>query len=476
MPRWTRWLLRALADGDAIGRHESPEGAGATATAPAPTAVPAGPADQDGEKDRQEKSDKTKEEAGHLQVYDEIQVTDRASDMLGIADSASEGRHGQKDLEKRPILRPGELLETVPGVIITQHSGGGKANQYFLRGFNLDHGTDFRDHRRRHAGQHAHARPRPGLQRPQLPDPRAGRVPSATGRVPTTPTRGTSRPPARRASATSPRCPRASSRPRPAATATAGSSPPTPPKCAGGDLLGAVEYGDNDGPGIIPDDFRKVNGLLRWNRGDAAQRLHPHRHGLRRAMEFDRPDPRARRRRRPDRAASASSTPTDGGELAPLQPVRRAGGAAPAPSLTRASGYVLRYGLNLFSNFTYFLDDPVNGDQFEQSTTAPSPASRWSASGCRPRRQSGGRDLGGPPGARRRHRERPLPHPGARAAGARPGATTVDEISAGPYAQARVRWNPWLRTVTGLRADYLPRRRRRATWRKTPGTARTTQS
>ncbi len=46
-------------------------------------------------------------------------------------------------VETRPALRPGELLEYVPGVIITQHSGDGKANQYFLRGFNLDHGTDF---------------------------------------------------------------------------------------------------------------------------------------------------------------------------------------------------------------------------------------------------------------------------------------------------------------------------------------------
>ena len=40
-------------------------------------------------------------------------------------------------------MRQGEVLETVPGVIITQHSGEGKANQHFLRGFNLDHGSDF---------------------------------------------------------------------------------------------------------------------------------------------------------------------------------------------------------------------------------------------------------------------------------------------------------------------------------------------
>ncbi len=50
----------------------------------------------------------------------------------------------QQLIEDRPILRPGELLETVPGLIVTQHSGEGKANQFYLRGFNLDHGTDFR--------------------------------------------------------------------------------------------------------------------------------------------------------------------------------------------------------------------------------------------------------------------------------------------------------------------------------------------
>ena len=52
-------------------------------------------------------------------------------------------RSARSELQDRPILRSGEVLETVPGVIITQHAGGGKANQYFLRGFNLDHGTDF---------------------------------------------------------------------------------------------------------------------------------------------------------------------------------------------------------------------------------------------------------------------------------------------------------------------------------------------
>ena len=70
-------------------------------------------------------------------------VTGKAEDLLGIARSATKGQANNEELSQRPFLRRGELLEVVPGVIVTQHAGGGKANQYFLRGYNLDHGTDF---------------------------------------------------------------------------------------------------------------------------------------------------------------------------------------------------------------------------------------------------------------------------------------------------------------------------------------------
>ena len=78
-----------------------------------------------------------------LHALDTVKVSGRGDDLIGIAGSASEGRVGAADLRLRPIQREGELLETVPGLIVTQHSGEGKANQYFVRGFNLDHGTDF---------------------------------------------------------------------------------------------------------------------------------------------------------------------------------------------------------------------------------------------------------------------------------------------------------------------------------------------
>lgn len=72
-----------------------------------------------------------------------VEVRGRADNLIGIASSASQGRIGRADLRLRPLQREGEILEAVPGMILTQHSGDGKANQMVVRGFNLDHGTDF---------------------------------------------------------------------------------------------------------------------------------------------------------------------------------------------------------------------------------------------------------------------------------------------------------------------------------------------
>lgn len=82
--------------------------------------------------------------AGGLPTLDTIVVTPHDNEgLIGEATSASEGTVTAQQLENRPLLRPAEILEVVPGLIISQHSGDGKANQYYLRGFNLDHGTDF---------------------------------------------------------------------------------------------------------------------------------------------------------------------------------------------------------------------------------------------------------------------------------------------------------------------------------------------
>jgi TonB dependent receptor/TonB-dependent Receptor Plug Domain len=72
----------------------------------------------------------------------EITVTAQRLELLGTADTASQGVVDDQELQLAPQYRPGQLLETVPGLIVTSHSGEGKANQYLMRGYNLDHGTD----------------------------------------------------------------------------------------------------------------------------------------------------------------------------------------------------------------------------------------------------------------------------------------------------------------------------------------------
>ena len=81
--------------------------------------------------------------AGDAGPIEEVVVFGRGAQLLGAAEAASQGSVGGADLLVRPMLRVAELLEAVPGMVAVQHSGSGKANQYFLRGFNLDHGTDF---------------------------------------------------------------------------------------------------------------------------------------------------------------------------------------------------------------------------------------------------------------------------------------------------------------------------------------------
>ena len=83
------------------------------------------------------------ETASGSNAGDEVVVFGRGESKIGIAEAASEGAVSGADLLVRPLLRVAELVEAVPGMIAAQHSGSGKANQYFLRGFNLDHGSDF---------------------------------------------------------------------------------------------------------------------------------------------------------------------------------------------------------------------------------------------------------------------------------------------------------------------------------------------
>ena len=81
--------------------------------------------------------------AEDFQLLSPIEIRAQSENLLEAAASGSEGVVSSQRIGAVPILRPGEVLEMVPGMMVTQHAGDGKANQYFLRGFNLDHGTDF---------------------------------------------------------------------------------------------------------------------------------------------------------------------------------------------------------------------------------------------------------------------------------------------------------------------------------------------
>ena len=137
------------------------------------------------------------------------------------------------------------------------------------------------------------------------------------------------------------------------------------PVGADGTLLVAGEIVHFDGPWEQPDDLRKLNGVLRFSQRLLRQRLCAHSHGVFGQMERHQPDPAARGRCRPDRplrharphrrrrSARASACPAAG-----TRPTKDAA--------TRVNAYAIKSNLSLFNNFTYFLNDPVNGDQFRQ--------------------------------------------------------------------------------------------------------------
>ena len=390
-------------------------------------------------------------EPERFQVFAEIQVTGRASDMLGVADSATEGVTGRQDLEKRPVLRPGEVLETVPGVIITQHSGSGKANQYFLRGFNLDHGTDFRvtlDGVPVNMPTHGHGQGYSDLNFliPELVDTvryKKGPYYADQGDF---------------AAAGAANVTYVTSLPEEIVQVTSGRYgygrllAADAIRFQDSELLGAVEYGGNDGPWDRPDDFRKLNGVLRWNRGDAVSGLTVTAMGY--DGQWNSTD------QIPERAVREHIIgryglidPTNGGRshrYSLSAELRRSS----TSSLTRASAYVVRYGLDLFSNFTYFLDDPENGDQFEQvddRTVAGFQVERQWLSSWR------GREIETFTGFQARSDDiaNGLFHTRERFRLSTTRQDDVREVLASPFGQARIRWTPWLRTVAGLRADYL---------------------
>jgi len=383
-------------------------------------------------------------------TLDRVEVVGHYQLGLGESSAASEGSVRATLIEARPTLRPAELLEFVPGMIVTQHSGDGKANQYFLRGFNLDHGTDFAsyvDGVPVNMVSNAHGQGYTDLNFliPELVnriDYRKGPYFASDGDF---------------ASAGSARLQLRDELPKGLANATVGSDGYYRALLAdsgavgAGHWLGAVEIHTNNGPWDQPEDLRKFNGVLRFSeRGEEGCRSLSLMAYSSRWTATD---------QIPERAVASgiigrfgTLDPSDGGLSSRLslsaQQTRYTGDGE-----WHASAYLLRSRLDLFSDFSYFQDDPVHGDQFEQAEARLMMGGeigrlwRYRVLGADHQFSLGAqlrRDALSPVGLFATEQRRRL---------STTQESRVRETSVGAYAELASRWTPWLRTALGLRAD-----------------------
>ena len=372
--------------------------------------------------------------------------------LVGLATSASLGAVTARQLRARPALRAAAVLEAVPGMTVTQHSGEGKASQYYLRGFNLDHGTDFATsvagvpvNMPTHA--HGHGYSDLSFLIPELVSGvqyRKGPYFADQGDF---------------SAAGGANISYVSRLDRPLLETSAGGSGwrralfAASKRVGEGDLLFAGEATLLDGPWERPDDYERLNGVLRFSRGDARQAASVTLAGYRgRWFATDQVPQRALDSGLVGRFGTLD--PTDGGgshRYSLSADVQR--GSATAS--TQGGAYVLAYALDLFSNFTYFLDDSEHGDQFEQRDR------RFVTGGRLLHRRLGswtGRQVEHAFGAELRHDaigDVGLYRTKARARRSTVREDAVSQTSAGVFLQSDVAWTPHLKTIAGLRTDVF---------------------
>ena len=299
--------------------------------------------------------------AAGIPTLDEVVVSATANDLLGVASTSSEGTVTAKQLENRPLLRPAEVMEVVPGLVISQHSGDGKANQYYLRGFNLDHGTDFSTSLMGmpvNLPTHAHGQGYTDLNFliPELVDRiqyRKGTYYAGDGDF---------------SAAGSARIDYVRKLEAPYVQTTAGNNAyarlltAASPQLGDGHLLLAGEGYHNDGPWIVPEHLRKDNVVARYTEGNRNDGLSVALLGY--DAKWTATDQIAQRAVN-SLGRFGSLDPTTGGKTH-----RNSLSADYANSdshgISRVNAYYIDYALDLWSNFTY-ATDPVHGDQFLQS-------------------------------------------------------------------------------------------------------------
>jgi outer membrane receptor protein involved in Fe transport len=295
-------------------------------------------------------------------VSSDINVDGRANDLIGIASSAGQVTVGAEELKNRPILRSGEILETLPGLIITQHAGGGKANQYFLRGFNLDHGTDFAiflDGMPLNLPSHAHGEGYSDMnvvipEFVERIDAEKGPYYADVGDY---------------GSAGSAEIVYYKTLPRNFVQVDGGMYQfarlvfGVSRKLGAGNLLYGGEAYHDGGPWVHPDNYYKFNGLLTYSHGgdDKGFSITARGYAGTRWNSSDQLPYTAV----PVVGYFGSLNPNDGGHSHRYS-LQGEWHHRSANSETKLMGYGFYYDLNLFSDFTYYLVDPYKGDQFEQ--------------------------------------------------------------------------------------------------------------
>ena len=308
-----------------------------------------------------------------------VTVEASRTSQLGIVDAASAGIITKKQLEARTVYRPGEVLEATPGLIVSQHSGEGKANQFYLRGINLDHGTDLRttvDGMLVNERSHSHGQGWTDLN---------FLIPELTSNLkykkgPYYADEGDF------SSAGAVSINYADTLDQGIASFGIGENGfarilvADSLKKADGNLLYALEVYHNDGPFTRPDDYKKINGVLRYSAGNSANGFNVT--AMAYNAKWNATDQIARRALDSGYLSSRFDAidPSDGGESHRYS-LSAAWRQSTATSSTNINVYVIQRRLDLYSNFTYFLDDPINGDQFNQPdrrlTTAFNAAHTW---------------------------------------------------------------------------------------------------
>jgi outer membrane receptor protein involved in Fe transport len=382
-------------------------------------------------------------------VLEEVVVTGQLGELRGHPVSASQGVVGAEQLDLRPVLRTGELLEVVPGLIVTQHSGDGKANQYFLRGFNLDHGTDLAtsvDGIPVNMPTHGHGQGYTDInfvipELIQSIEYRKGTYYAETGNFSA-------------AGAVDMRYRRRLDSPlfvlETGEHHYARGMVAAAPQVGDGTLLMGFEYAHIDGPWLLEEGYDKRNGLLRYTHETSDGSFSVTAQGYEGDWRSTDQIPlRAVESAEVDRFGTID--PTDGGASHRCSLSADWNGAL-GRGRSSVLLYALDYDLDLVSNFSY-ATDTENGDQFEQVDQRRVYGGEWS---WRAPFQALGKTQELTTGIQLRYDD--IEEVGLHRTLARERFETIREdavrqASYGVHGSVQTQWNERLRTTIGLRAD-----------------------